>query len=471
MQHALILLNVLFQIRNGPGQFHMGDRNMTHAFDGFAKLHSFHFSAGSSEVLFSAKFLQSNFYKSSVSSNTIAPYMLLDQSNPPYGGWERLMSMINGYDNANINVVQYGGKTFHCLSDFWKSYEIKVDTLETLHTVQPPISNLPFLGAFGPIPAASHPVKEPGTDNYINFYYILNVLFSEQSLNVVRIKSAGETETIATIPRDDLRYMHSLGVTEDYAVLLVHPMIVDFKLAAFRDSGLEMIKWDAEKPTDIYVVHLRNGKVTHLNGPPLFFLHNINTFQEGKDKVTIDMTTYKNLNLFHFVKMDSLRKPHPSWPDDNFSQIKRLVLHLDSSRVEVHDFEMQSSMEYMKTLEMPVINPDYAHKPYCFVYGVASAEGGMMDMRLVKKDICGGAKGDKAWYLPSHFPSEPWFEPNPKATSEDDGIVFTIVLNGQNQKSYLLFLDGQTFEPINSAELPTWIPQSLHGRFFHETIP
>ena len=89
------------------------------------------------------------------------------------------------------------------------------------------------------------------------------------------------------------------------------------------------------------------------------------------------------------------------------------------------------------------------------------------DYRLVKKDACNGGTGDKSWGIPNHIPSEPWFEPNPNATTEDDGIVFSIVLNGETGKSYLMFLDGQSFTPINSAQLPTWVPQTLHGRLFH----
>ena len=122
-------------------------------------------------------------------------------------------------------------------------------------------------------------------------------------------------------------------------------------------------------------------------------------------------------------------------------------------------------MKFINTLEMPVINPMYASKHHCFVYGLAAQE--FQDNRLVKKDVCQNGRGDRAWGIPNHIPSEPWFEPDPTGRAGDDGIALSVVLNGDTENSYLLFLDGRSFTYINSAKLPTWIPQTFHGRFFH----
>ena len=55
------------------------------------------------------------------------------------------------------------------------------------------------------------------------------------------------------------------------------------------------------------------------------------------------------------------------------------------------------------------------------------------------------------------------FIPRPGAEKEDDGVVLVTVLDGDTKQSYLLMLDGETFEPISKAILPERIPMSIHG--------
>ena len=69
----------------------------------------------------------------------------------------------------------------------------------------------------------------------------------------------------------------------------------------------------------------------------------------------------------------------------------------------------------------------------------------------------------QVWYLENHYNGEPMFVPRPGAEKEDDGIVLVTNLNGDTKQSYLLMLDGETFEPIAQANLPERIPMSIHG--------
>ena len=55
------------------------------------------------------------------------------------------------------------------------------------------------------------------------------------------------------------------------------------------------------------------------------------------------------------------------------------------------------------------------------------------------------------------------FIPRPGSEQEDDGVLLVTVLNGETKQSYLLMLDGETFEPIAEALLPERIPMSIHG--------
>ena len=135
-----------------------------------------------------------------------------------------------------------------------------------------------------------------------------------------------------------------------------------------------------------------------------------------------------------------------------------------------------------------LINKDNAHiinlfliRHYCYAYGQA-----IVDVRrqyLVKKNVCDSTE-DKVWnffcntkilsllmqiwYKEEHYSGEPIFIPNPNGTSEDDGVLLVIVLDGATQLSYLLLLDGQSFETLAEARMDTFIPMSIHGSWYDE---
>ena len=72
------------------------------------------------------------------------------------------------------------------------------------------------------------------------------------------------------------------------------------------------------------------------------------------------------------------------------------------------------------------------------------------------------------WYKEEHYSGEPIFIPNPNGTSEDDGVLLVIVLDGATQLSYLLLLDGESFETLAEARMDTFIPMSIHGSWYNE---
>ena len=51
---------------------------------------------------------------------------------------------------------------------------------------------------------------------------------------------------------------------------------------------------------------------------------------------------------------------------------------------------------------------------------------------------------------------------------EDEGILLTVVFDGESNKSFLLLLDGLTFTEVDRAYLPTFVPFSFHGSWFPE---
>ena len=105
-----------------------------------------------------------------------------------------------------------------------------------------------------------------------------------------------------------------------------------------------------------------------------------------------------------------------------------------------------------KNIELPRINYRYNMKDYRYVYGVGGDNKQIFN-HLIKVDI--KKKVQKIWKKQHCFPGEPVFVARAKAKTEDDGVVLSVVLNEQNQQSFLLVLDAQSFKEQAIASLPS----------------
>jgi carotenoid cleavage dioxygenase-like enzyme len=81
----------------------------------------------------------------------------------------------------------------------------------------------------------------------------------------------------------------------------------------------------------------------------------------------------------------------------------------------------------------------------------------------VKVDV--RERGIVAWSAPDAYPGEPLFVARPGATDEDDGVVLSVILDARGEHSYLVVLDGRSFEELARADVPHHIPFGFHGIF------
>ena len=72
--------------------------------------------------------------------------------------------------------------------------------------------------------------------------------------------------------------------------------------------------------------------------------------------------------------------------------------------------------------------------------------------------------------MENHYTGEPFFIPRPGAELEDDGVLLVTVMNGLTESTYLLLLDGLTFETTAMAHLPEFIPMSIHATWVPEQL-
>lgn len=117
-------------------------------------------------------------------------------------------------------------------------------------------------------------------------------------------------------------------------------------------------------------------------------------------------------------------------------------------------------------VELPRINYRACNmKRHRFVYGV-TRRGAATDFHdcLVKADLERGESAE--WSDNGRFPGEPVFVAGPDAAAEDEGVILSVVLDAKQQKSFLLVLDGRSFQELARAQVPQHIPFGFHGQFY-----
>ncbi len=153
------------------------------------------------------------------------------------------------------------------------------------------------------------------------------------------------------------------------------------------------------------------------------------------------------------------------------------------------------------SFELPVVAPRASGVPYRYAYAIRARPATFID-GLVKFDTF--TRTVKAWEEPHTSPSEPIFVPRPRGRNssssstsrlrrgasahevgesseqrqgenraekeeegreEDDGVVLSVVLDGRTSTSFLLILDGPSFEEVCRIPLGVRVPMTFHGCF------
>src|SRR5229473_2326247 len=81
--------------------------------------------------------------------------------------------------------------------------------------------------------------------------------------------------------------------------------------------------------------------------------------------------------------------------------------------------------------------------------------------QLVKVDVI--QRSARTWFEEDSYPGEPVFVAAPDATGEDEGVILSVVLDGERGRSFLLVLDAASFTELARAEVPHTIPFGFHG--------
>lgn len=439
-------------LRNGPARFEAGDQRVCHWFDGFAMLTRFSFDNGT--VSYANKFLQTPvLVKATATGQLQHPIFSAEPANPFRPNASNFAA--RHLDNPNVSLKKIGSR-YLALGETVPSAEFDPQTLQTPGMYE-------FPDSVAGQTTTAHPLFDPDSGTLYNF----TTHFSRvSSYNFYYIQAGSQHRTLlGSLPVAEPAYMHSFSMTKNYLILAEYPFTVNpLRLLTSGKPFMENFEWKPAKGTRFVVIDKGTGKVqgTYTTGA-FFSFHHINAFEAG-DNLYLDLTAYPDANSLYDLKLDKLRGQDLNDLSRAGGEFRRYRLSLKGQSV---DYEVVSE----RFIELPRINPTQATSAgYEFAYGVGSEGDSIQGLhnRLFKINV--GTGQTKVWFEPDNFPGEPIFVASPQARSEDDGLILSVVLDGKAGLSYLLLLDGASFEEVGRATLPHHLPFGFHGEYFMDLL-
>jgi carotenoid cleavage dioxygenase-like enzyme len=430
-------------VRVTPALMDGGGKSIKHWFDGAAMLNAFGFGDGG--VSYGSRFLQTD-YLDDVRKGEVDFGFGAD---PCRSLFKRVMSLndVNKFDNANVNLQELG-RRYIAMTETPLPVEFDPKTLATLGKPK-------WAGksAYGQVTTA-HPHYDYATDEIVNY----TAHFGPRSS--YRVYAAGdvgaERRLIGSLPVKRPGYMHSFGMSERYVVLAENPLVVNpMSVPLSKKAFIDNYAWEPERGTRFIVIDRHTGELQGIHEAEAFFcFHHVNSFERDGELV-VDLVAHEDPSIIHQLDLANLRSGGPL----DLTSLRRYRIALDGSGVQREDIAPGVSPE------LPRINYRRNNtRDYRWMY--AAAADAEWFNQLVKVDVTNG--GVRRWQEPGCYPGEPVFIDRPDGTTEDDGVILSVVLDASSERSFLLILDAASFEEVARAEAPHGIPFGFHGQYFRD---
>jgi len=477
-----------YMVQGGPGAYSMGEHTFTHAFDGFAKIHRFHF--GDDGVTFSSEFLQSSFWTESKKENKITRALLAGDTIPSQGFGPK--GVLAGRNDNNYVKCHKNGDDEMCLSDSSVAVVFKNNFDSLDYVIRPSLFGLgtngtpwndtanPFAHICG-MGIMAHGKTNPLNGNFLGSVACispLGALVSDYHI-VYEIDPAEPNvrKVIQAIKMSSGRsasYMHSMAQTARHVVLIAQPL---HSSAAGTMEGKALSEGAIVlgNGTIFQAVSLIDGSVREWDHPSFLFSHIQNSWEDGDD-IVIELTWYEAdwrmafLSMFRFENLQ--KEKRDAWP---VNKLIRYRLKTDGSIEETNLLPAEPKSLW----ELPVVDPRlHGKNETCvtwFIQGACNAYdedasstkvGPNGAYGLAKRNFCTGER--LGWYAPNEYPSEVSFIPNPSSSEEDDGALVGIVFDGNKNTSYVHIRDARSLRLIARADLPVRAPFPVHATWFSD---
>jgi len=428
--------------RNGPGLLSTSNISYKHWFDGLAMIHRFNIQNG--QVEYSSKYIETNTRDSILIDDTITyPEFATD---PCSSIFKKVKSWFVT-TNPKVNFTQVNDR-FLALGETVLQLELDKDSLATLGVHC--FSNFKYI----PTVTTAHPhIEDSGLYNMVLKMGPFN------SYNIIKYNvETQQSETICKIPITKPSYIHSIGMSENYFVLLHSPFectTIDFIIK--NRPFIENFKWNSKKKSKIWIIEKSSGKIIHKSKvDPFFSFHFINTYEED-DRLIFDIPKYPNANIIGSFYLENLSNIQEEF---EAGKIERFVFDFNLKKI-------QNSRISDIPIEMVTIDNRYLKKDYTHCYGLGISKDGNHQFydQIVKHNVKSGES--IIWKEPDYYPGEPIFIPHINGTDDDDGVILSVLVNIKNREmgSKLLVLDAKTLTERASCYTPHVIVPGFHNYF------
>jgi len=441
-----------------------GEKRYANVGDGWGKINKFNVNYNGLRV--SAKFLRTPTFVKCEEAHEIVPHITLGPVVPDDWTLADLPEISkNNADNTMVTITKMGSE-FIASTDLPVVNIFNVTTLEHIQVFDPKLSSTA---------SSAHWRKEPGTTNMLNLH-IKGTAGIWETLHLYRYPNGDlhNPKEVGSFHISHSTMIHMFSVTEHYAIFFIYPISINLvcSMEHLLHNLVECIEWKGDHTsTDIVIMSLETGKVvSHTYTKGIYSTHHINAFEiteDGAEKVVVDIVKTPWYAMANYTDRDSMINWQDSGSMSNAFELSRYTIDIEQNEVEESSWSNHLGIPYINQFDFPLINPEYEGKPYCYAYGQSIVEN--FRQYLVKKNICDSSQ-DKVWFLENHYTGEPFFIPRPGASLEDDGVLLVTVLNGYTEESYLLLLDGLSFETIATAHLPEFIPMSIHATWVPDIV-
>lgn len=430
--------------RMGPGKFKYGETQVNHIFDGPGMVHHFTFDNG--KVFYQNKFLRTNVYKESVQYGKLTHQ---EYSTDYRNGIQKFLGLFGKRpkisDNANVNVLKVK-EDLLAITSSPSNVHFDADTLTTYGKYKFD-DDFEFYGT-------PHPSLDPKTGDV---YDIAEVISGKPEYIFYRIPMGkSQREIIATVPTKKLGYMHSFATTENFIIMIEFPYYLNIlKLGVLQKTFSESLDWLPKNGVNYIIVNKHTGEVKKIHSNDVYTFYHIANSYEKDGLVFIDMPIFSE----------------PNEKDLSFKSVTEKGQNLDKYlgfyRFTINQNTNNISKEKLSDnfIELERINYENNNdKEYQFTYGMSQLSTSNFFDRLIKIDVKN--KVDTFWYKERMIPGEPVFVANPYGTSEDDGLILSVMLDGATKHSALYILNAKTMIEIANVPLSQHIPFGFHGQFY-----
>jgi carotenoid cleavage dioxygenase-like enzyme len=218
-------------------------------------------------------------------------------------------------------------------------------------------------------------------------------------------------------------------------------------------------RWLPERGLTFHIIDKVNGDVVTKKSPePIFAFHHVNAFEEN-GVLAVDLVAYDDASIIDQLYLARLRAGTPVTATGLLTRF-RVPLAADTP--------VASTTLSPLSLELPRINyGKCAGKPYRYVWAAGIATKGDFLDEIVKIDL--KSPNFVRWHEAGRYPGEPVFVPAPGSKTEDKGVLLSVVLDVEQDRSFLLVLDATNLQELARAEAPHAIPFHFHGNYFAST--